>query len=99
MNHFNKLTPAEHERISILNEEMGEAIQVIGKILRHGFNSYDPTIEKSPTNRKLLEKELGDVRQAIIMMCSAEDIDAANIQKRIIHRHTLVKRYTHHQKV
>ena len=34
---FNELSPAEVERLAILAEEMGEAIQVIGKVLRHGY--------------------------------------------------------------
>ncbi len=34
MTHFNELTPAEAERLAYLAEECGEAIQIIGKILR-----------------------------------------------------------------
>ena len=32
---FNKLSDAETERLAILAEEMGEAQQAIGKIIRH----------------------------------------------------------------
>lgn len=32
--HFNGLTPAEAERLALLLEELGEAQQAIGKILR-----------------------------------------------------------------
>ena len=54
----NELTPAESERLALLSEEMGEAIQAIGKILRHGYESTGPkTIVR---NRTSLEKELGD---------------------------------------
>lgn len=36
MEHFNQLSPAEAERLALLSEELGEAQQAIGKILRHG---------------------------------------------------------------
>jgi hypothetical protein len=38
---FNQLTDAEAERLALLAEECGEVVQVIGKILRHGYESYD----------------------------------------------------------
>lgn len=40
--HFNGLTPAEAERLALLSEELGEAQQAIGKILRHGYDSSNP---------------------------------------------------------
>ena len=36
MDNFNRLSPAEYERLAILAEEMGEAQQALGKIMRHG---------------------------------------------------------------
>ena len=42
MKHFNQLTPAEAERLALLLEELGEAQQAIGKILRHGYASTHP---------------------------------------------------------
>lgn len=60
--HFNKLTPAQAERLALLSEECGGVIQVIGKILRHGFDSTHP--ERGRTNRQWLEKELGGVEFA-----------------------------------
>lgn len=89
--HFNKLTPAENERLAYLMEECGEVIQIIGKIMRHGYESYDPTdpnnrvvgeggrgIGKTlqvTTNRELLARELGDVMRAMDMMASAKDYE------------------------
>ncbi len=40
--HFNRLTPAEAERLAMLAEEAAEVIQIVGKILRHGYASYHP---------------------------------------------------------
>lgn len=57
--HFNNLTPAQAERLAMLAEECGEVIQIVGKILRHGYDSEHPITGKG--NRQLLQKELCDV--------------------------------------
>jgi NTP pyrophosphatase (non-canonical NTP hydrolase) len=93
---FNKLTPAQTERLALLSEELGEAIQVIGKILRHGFDSYNPTIPNSPTNTQFLELELGDVVYAMGLMAAAGDVSMDEIEKRVelkVNKHN----YFHHQ--
>ena len=95
--HFNSLTPAEAERLALLLEEMGEAQQIIGKILRHGYESYHPD-NQYVTNRQLLEKELGDVMAAADMMASAEDIDLVRVARARTEKATKVKRYLHHQR-
>lgn len=58
---FNELTDAEAERLAILAEECAEVIKCVGKILRHGYESYDPTGQVKGTNREQLEREIGDV--------------------------------------
>ena len=40
--HFNKLTPAEDERLAMLAEECAEVIQIVSKIQRHGYDSWHP---------------------------------------------------------
>lgn len=65
MDIFNKLTPAETERLAYLMEECAEVIQIIGKIQRHGYNSYNPFDEKKLDNRALLNMELSDVLKAM----------------------------------
>ena len=73
---FNILSPAETERLAILAEEMGEALQVIGKILRHGYESVNPTLPENEqtTNREDLTYELGHVEYAISLMVAGKDI-------------------------
>ncbi|MEO1208414.1 MAG: hypothetical protein AAFX78_02630 [Cyanobacteria bacterium J06638_20] len=96
------LTPAEVERLSMLAEECGEVVQAVGKILRHGFESYHPDdlFKGRPTpdavsNRGRLQLELADV----LAMCghmendgdvqiSTDDIENAMIRK---------GKYAHHQ--
>lgn len=97
MTHFNELTPAQAERLALLLEEMGEAQQAIGKILRHGYDSCHPDDLNGPTNRHLLEKELGDVIAAISMMYEAEDIDESELVTHRIEKMKTVQKYLHHQ--
>lgn len=57
--HFNGLAPAEAERLAMLAEECAEVIQIVGKILRHGYNSCHPST--GIRNGYLLGQELRDV--------------------------------------
>jgi NTP pyrophosphatase (non-canonical NTP hydrolase) len=98
--HFNKLTPGQLERLAILGEEMGEAQQIIGKILRHGYDSHNPDVvvpedERPETNTELLEKELGDVVFAINQL--GDDVSLSAIGKRVLAKAEKIKPYLHHQ--
>ena len=95
MNHFNNLTPAEAERLAMLAEECAEVIAIVGKILRHGFDSYHPD-QPAVTNRDLLASELADVDGVVRAMkryeirdYSCRDIDGDHWLKKL--------RYAHHQ--
>jgi len=89
------LTPEEIERLALLSEEMGEAQQVIGKILRHGYESCHP--DGGPRNRQLLEKEIGDVRAAISLMIRKNDIYAPALWRHESNKEQSVKPYLHHK--
>ena len=67
MKHFNQLTPAEAERLAMLAEECGEIVQVVGKILRHGYESHHP-LNRHDTNRDLLANEVCDLLAVVQMM-------------------------------
>lgn len=86
--HFNGLTPAEAERLAYLIEEAAEVQQIACKVLRHGYESRDPTKatpanpswgaperNTSPTNRDMLAAELRDMLGAVERMRVAGDID------------------------
>jgi NTP pyrophosphatase (non-canonical NTP hydrolase) len=97
MKHFNQLGPAEAERLSLLLEECGEVIQIVGKIQRHGYESFNPNDASATTNRALLERELGDLRHALSRMCFSGDVNEREIGK---HQESKAKRigpYLHHQ--
>lgn len=93
--HFNALSPGEAELLACLAEEAAEVIQVVGKILRHGYESTYP--ECGTSNRDMLERELGDFRAITSMMvhrghlCGAQIISAKEAKKK------RVQKYLHHQ--
>jgi hypothetical protein len=94
--HFNKLTPAEAELLALLAEECGEVVQIVGKILRHGLNSFHPE-EPSYCNRDLLQKELGHVQAAITMMEDIRLVDIYYVNDAENKKIMTVKQWLHHQ--
>jgi hypothetical protein len=97
MCHINMLNESQIERLAILSEEMGEAQQIIGKILRHGFNSYNPNLLTHTTNRVLLHRELGHVLYAIDMLTDARDVDRTAIRAQTAQKANRIKPYLHYQ--
>lgn len=95
MENFNKLTPEETERLALLSEECGEVIQLVGKILRHGYESYHPNGEKD-SNRIELTKELGDLCFIVHMMLWNKDIDKDNLKEFRDDKPRRLKKYVHH---
>ena len=92
---FNGLTEAEAERLALLLEELGEAQQAIGKILRHGYENTHP--DGGPTNRETLEREIGDVKAAVNMMIVARDLVMTEIDAAGLRKLSWVRQYLHHQ--
>ena len=68
------ITDAQVERFGIFVEECGEALQIVGKIQRHGLLNRNPTIEKAQTNRRMLEKEIGHILNSIKLLIEAGDV-------------------------
>jgi len=93
----NELTEAQVERLAILSEELGEAQQCIGKILRHGYESYNPVVGTGLTNRRELERELGDVVFAARLLGEANDVSESGIAERMKSKRQSIKRWLHHQ--
>ena len=93
--HFNKLTPAEAERLAMLAEECGEVIQIIGKILLHGYNSYHPD-NVNVSNRDLLRNEIIDVSGIIERMFDVGDINDFDYYD-MKQSYEKKLRYSHHQ--
>lgn len=92
--HYNCLTPAEAERLAMLAEEAGEVIQVIGKVLRHGYESWHPD-SPEVSNRDLLAKEVADFETIAMKMKIAHDFRGVQDNRGEIWQRKL--RFTHHQ--
>ncbi len=92
----NELTDAELERLAVLSEELGEAQQCIGKILRHGYKSGNPLVDYI-SNRFQLEREIGDIQAAIGMLVHAGDVSQPEIERRIGKKLVSIQRWLHHQ--
>jgi NTP pyrophosphatase (non-canonical NTP hydrolase) len=91
----NKLTSAASERLGWLLEEAGEVQQIIGKIIRHGYESTWPP-GQSPTNRELLESELRDLMFVVQLMHKNKDLDLDKIMNMLKDK-DYKKCYLHHQ--
>jgi hypothetical protein len=74
-----RLSNAETERLAIALEEISEAGQIIGKVLRHGYESTHP--DGGPTNRELLECEIGHVQYILESMCDRGDLKPSHITR------------------
>lgn len=94
-----ELTKPELERLAILMEECAEVQHVIGKIIRHGYHSFNPTIENPPINRELLEKEIGDLSFAINFCAENKDINLLNVRKYTLDKEKSINDWLHYNKV
>jgi hypothetical protein len=94
---FNELTEAEAERLALLAEEAGEVVQVIGKILRHGYESTNPDGDPEETNRMMLAKECGDFFAAVRLATEAQDFDDEDVCSYMATKLRKIWRYLHHQ--
>lgn len=99
MSKRNKRIPvseAETERLGILVGEMGEVHQVLGNIYRHGLMNKNPLDPKSKTNRVLLERELGDVLNAIKLLIEGGDVREDRILKRASKKYKDIQQWLHY---
>ncbi len=92
----NKLSKAELERLALLVEECAEVIHIVGKILRHGYESWHPDYGPS-SNRCLLERELGHVKYAVKLLKDNGDIDYSLVIDSQELKDRRVQQFLHHQ--
>ena len=97
MTTFNKLSPAEVERLYYLSEELAESIQAIQKVLRHGYESRNPDLENGPTNREHLEEELGQTMLAIALITAAQDLNENDMLIHGERKAKVLHKWMHHQ--
>lgn len=97
--HFNRLAPDVAERLSVLAGEGAKVIHIIETIKRHGFDSRNPLVPDSPTNRELLEKEIGHFEQMFTEMLDHRDLDAVAINNAAREKRSTINRWLHHNEV
>ena len=95
---FNDLTPAQTERLSILAEECGEVVQIVGKILRHGYDSFNPVSARRESNRSLLARELGDLRWIVSLILDSDDVSKDMVEHFRKSKGERAEQYLHHQR-
>ena len=69
----NGLEAHQEERLVRLIEECSEVIKAATKTLRHGYESRNPTLRDSKTNRQDLAREINDLRYAISLIEASGD--------------------------
>lgn len=94
---FNELTAIETELLALLVEECAEVIHIVTKILRHGLNSQHPDSEE--VNSYGLEREMGDVRAAMILVCEAGIARKSVVHMLASEKLKKIDQYLHHAAV
>lgn len=99
LRHVNELTNSELERLALLGEELGEAAQIVGKILRHGYKSTNPLTPDTQipiSNRELLCEELAHVLFAIRLMAVNDDVNPAIMEHMMRSKESRIGRWLHY---
>lgn len=93
---FGNLTNAQRERLEMLAEEAAEVVKACTKILRHGYDSYNPNVQIHKTNALDLENELMDLWTVYERMADYGDLGRINFYDtpRVW---SMKLKYTHHQ--
>jgi NTP pyrophosphatase (non-canonical NTP hydrolase) len=94
---FSGLTPAEDERLAVLEEECAEVIQAINKIRRHGWQSTHPDFP-SINNRASLTREIGDMVYALELLIFNGDVSEDLCEKAMNDKAARIGKYLHHNK-
>ncbi len=95
---FNKLTPAENERLTFLSKECSELIKAICKVQRHGYDNRNPDKPSEGTNREQVAREVADVRFATALLLATADIGSAIVEKHETARvNGRGRKHLHHQ--
>jgi|SRR6478609_5036782 NTP pyrophosphatase (non-canonical NTP hydrolase) len=90
------MTNSELERLALIVEEAAEVQQVAMKIVRHGYGSHNPFDEDKTPNRRLLEKELGDLLFAVQLMIDCHDLNENAIKQFSEEKRNKIQQYLHH---
>jgi NTP pyrophosphatase (non-canonical NTP hydrolase) len=90
-------TNAEAERLYLLIEECAEVQQAASKVLRHGWNAYNPLAAFGPSNQQALEKEIGQLKNAIDLLQNSGDVKEKVINMHRRNKRASIWRWLHFQ--
>ena len=93
------LTKEELERLAVFSEELGEVQQIVGKILRHGYDSSNPSEENGKTNREKLEIEIGDLICGLGLMVQEHDVQQSKMEEQTFKKVEKLNKWLHYNKV
>ena len=96
---FNRLSEEELERLALLSEDCAEVIHIVQKIIRHGYESLNPDIQHSPTNRIFLAREVGQLKWVIDQMKKSKDMGWSHVKDSFNCRGQDIRQYLHHHKI
>ncbi len=82
------------ERLAMLFEEAGEVVQIVGKTIRHGFQSSHPNTPQI-TNKMNLEEEIADFLIAVNLLVQEGDIDRRRINQLTLSKKGRKNKYLH----
>lgn len=96
---YTGLRSGQRELLDVLNEELHESGQAIGKALRHGYEEYSPFDETKTTNRENLERELGHVLAMVSALAIAGDMRMTEIKAHTMAKFVSVSKYLRHNNI
>lgn len=91
-----KVLAPQAERLALVTEESSEVGQAVAKVLRHGYESSDPTRQNGPTNRQHLAKELGQHLLAMRMLVASGDVSEADVMLAMKQKAETIHQWLHH---
>ena len=99
--HFNKLKEDELERLALLFEDCSEVIHAVGKIIRHGYPSVDPTKRGNQriSNREMLSREIGQLLWSLDQMAEQGDTQEWAVRDELYGRGRKASKYLHHHQI
>lgn len=93
---FNGLTAEQDELLEVLSEECAEVIQAIAKIKRHGLESWHPNDATRTSNLSKVQKELGDVFGAAILLGVIKLVAVEELPKLGLEKVRKMQPFLHH---
>lgn len=95
--HFSDLTFSQMERLHMLSEEAAEVIKASMKVLRHGYENYNPDYGAGKSvNREDLQRELGDLFGVAHHMQRHKDVDATLVGNHASNKLNKSRPYMHY---